>query len=69
MLTVEFKTSLLAPARAQGFLFQAQVVKLGKTLTFCEARVLAEDGNVEQRLVANMTATLMAIHDRPGITH
>jgi uncharacterized protein (TIGR00369 family) len=41
VLTVEFKTSLLAPARGQRFLFQAQVVKPGKTLTFCEARAFA----------------------------
>lgn len=69
VLTVEFKTSLLAPARGQRFLFRAQVVKPGKTLTFCEARALATDGNAEPRLVASMAATLMAIYDRPEITH
>jgi uncharacterized protein (TIGR00369 family) len=69
VLTVEFKTSLLAPARGQRFLFQAQVVKPGKTLTFCEARAFAEDGTAEPRLVASMAATLMAVYDRPGITH
>ncbi len=68
VLTVEFKTSLLAPARGQRFLFQAQVVKPGKSLTFCEARALAEDGNAERRQVASMTATLMAVYDRPEIT-
>ena len=69
VLTVEFKTSLLAPARGQRFLFQARVVKPGKTLTFCEARAFAVDGTAEPRLVASMAATLMAIYDRPGITH
>ena len=69
VLTVEFKTSLLAPARGQRFIFQAQVVKPGKTLTFCEARAFAEDGTSEPRLVASMAATLMAIFDRPVITH
>ena len=68
VLTVEFKTGLLAPAKGERFIFQAQVVKPGKTLTFCEARALAEDGNAEPRLVATMSATLMAIYDRPGIT-
>jgi len=68
VLTVEFKISLLAPARGQRFLFRAQVVKPGKTLTFCEASASAEDGDAEPRLVATMTATLMAIYDRPGIT-
>ncbi len=69
VLTVEFKTSLLAPARGQRFTFQGQVVKAGKTLTFCEARAFAEEGDAEPRLVASMTATLMAIYDRPEITH
>src|SRR5579862_1248718 len=68
VLTVEFKTTLIAPAKGQRFLFQAQVVKAGKSLTFCEARALAEDGKADPRLVATMTATLMAIYDRPGIT-
>ena len=68
VLTVEFKISLLAPARGQRFLFRAQVVKPGKTLTFCEASASAEDGDAEPRLVATMTATLMAIYDRAGIT-
>jgi uncharacterized protein (TIGR00369 family) len=69
VLTVEFKASLLAPARGQRFIFQAQVVKPGKTLTFCEARAFAEGGTAEPRLVASMAATLMAIYDRQGITH
>lgn len=69
VLTVEFKTNFLAPAQGQLFFFRAQVVKPGKTLTFCEARAFAKDGDTEPRLVASMTATLMAIYDRPGITH
>jgi uncharacterized protein (TIGR00369 family) len=64
VLTVEFKTSLMAPAQAQRFVFQAHVVKPGKTLTFCEAKALAIDGDSEPRLVASMTATMMAIYDR-----
>lgn len=68
VLTVEFKTSLLAPARGQRFDFRAEVVKPGKTLTFCEAKAYALDGSAEPRLVASMSATLMAIYDRPGIT-
>jgi uncharacterized protein (TIGR00369 family) len=69
VLTVEFKTSLLAPARGRRFVFWAQVVKPGRTLTFCEARAFAEDGDAEPRLVASMAATLMAVYDRPGVTH
>lgn len=68
VLTVEFKTSLLSPAQGERFVFQAEVVKPGRTLTFCEARALAENGDAEPRLVATMSATLMAIQDRPGIS-
>ena len=68
VLTVEFKTSLLAPAQGERFIFRAHVIKPGKTLTFCEAQAFATLGNAEPRLVATMSATLMAIYDRPGIT-
>src|SRR5580658_5809254 len=44
VLTVEFKTNLLAPAQGQRFIFQARVIKPGKTLTFCEATALAKNG-------------------------
>jgi len=60
ILTVEFKTTLLAPAKGKGFLFRATVVKPGRTLTFCEARAYAEQDRSET-LVASMTGTLMAM--------
>jgi uncharacterized protein (TIGR00369 family) len=60
ILTVEFKTNLLAPARGERFLFRAAVVKPGRTLTVCEARAFAEHRAVET-LVATMTGTLMAM--------
>ena len=60
VLTVEFKTNLLAPARGDRFMFRANVVKPGRTLTVCEARAFAEDQGVEN-LIATMTGTLMAI--------
>jgi uncharacterized protein (TIGR00369 family) len=60
ILTVEFKTNLLAPAKGERFLFRAQVLKPGRTLTVCEARALAvRDG--QEALVASMTGTLMAL--------
>ncbi|MBN8991172.1 MAG: PaaI family thioesterase [Rhizobiales bacterium] len=63
ILTVEFKTNLLAPARGQRFAFRGSVVKPGRTLTVCEARAYAdEDGN--ETLVATMTGTLMALPRR-----
>ena len=63
ILTVEFKTTLLAPARGGRFIFKAEVVKPGRTLTFCEARAFAEhDGKTTP--IATMTATLMAMLPR-----
>jgi len=69
VLTVEFKTNLLAPAMGRRFLFRAGVVKPGRTLTVCEARAFAADGSGDgaERLVATMTGTLMALFDRHGI--
>jgi uncharacterized protein (TIGR00369 family) len=63
ILTVEFKTNLLAPARGERFCFRAHVVKPGRTLTVCEARAFAEIGGVET-LIATMTGTLMALPRR-----
>ncbi len=66
VLTVEFKTNLIAPAKGERFAFRAQVVKPGRTLTVCDARAYGiEDG--KERLIATMTGTLMALIDRPGL--
>ena len=63
ILTVEFKTNLLAPAKGERFEFRGQVVKPGRTLTVCEGRAYAINNGVES-LVATMTGTLMAIMPR-----
>jgi acyl-coenzyme A thioesterase PaaI-like protein len=68
VLTVEFKTNLLAPAKGERFLFRGRVIKPGRTLTVCEAQAVALAGD-EERLVATMTGTLMALFDRQGIVH
>jgi uncharacterized protein (TIGR00369 family) len=68
VLTVEFKTNLLAPARGDYFLFRAHVVKPGRTITVCDAQAFAIEGGKE-KLVATMTGTLMALFDRDGIAH
>ena len=63
ILTVEFKTNLLAPAKGERFAFRAHVVKPGRTLTVCEARAFAQaDGS--ETLIATMTGTLMALVPR-----
>jgi uncharacterized protein (TIGR00369 family) len=63
ILTVEFKTNLLAPAKGERFAFRASVVKPGRTLTVCEARAFAQAGGSET-LIASMTGTLMALGPR-----
>jgi uncharacterized protein (TIGR00369 family) len=63
ILTVEFKTNLLAPARGERFAFRATVVKPGRTLTVCEARAYAiQDGG--ETLIATMSGTLMVLAPR-----
>jgi uncharacterized protein (TIGR00369 family) len=63
ILTVEFKTNLLAPAKGERFAFRACVVKPGRTLTVCEARAFAQAEGAES-LIATMTGTLMALTRR-----
>lgn len=66
VLTAEFKINLLNPADGERFRFVAEVVKPGRTLTVCEARAYAMKGENE-KLVATMTATLMAMVGRTGV--
>ena len=67
VLTVEFKTNLLAPAKGQRFVFRGRVVKPGRTVTVCEKQALALAVGSEERLIATMTGTLMALFDRQDI--
>ena len=67
VLTVEFKTNLLAPAKGERFLFRAHVVKPGRTLTVCDGQAFALENAGDERLVATMNGTLMALYDRPSI--
>jgi uncharacterized protein (TIGR00369 family) len=68
VLTIEFKTNLMAPAKGELFTFRGRVVKPGRTITVAEAEAFAHDGGAS-KLVASMTATLMAVTGREGIQH
>ncbi len=68
ILTVEFKTTLLAPARGERFVFKAEVIKPGRTLTFCEAKAFAEYDGLTT-LIASMSGTLMAMLPRAAAPH
>lgn len=66
VLTVEFKTNFIAPAKGKRFLFRGEVLKPGKTLTVCEARAYGIAGESE-KLIASMSGTLMSIYGREGV--
>ena len=68
VLTIEFKVNLLAPARGPDFRFEAQVTKAGRTISVVDGRAL-ERGSSGERVVATMTATIMAVIGREGVHH
>jgi uncharacterized protein (TIGR00369 family) len=66
VLTTEFKINFLAPATGERIIARGKVVKAGRVLTLAQTEVLAESEGRE-RLIALLTATLMAIERREGI--
>ena len=66
VLTTEFKINLLAPAAGERILARGRVVKSGRTLTLAQAEVFAKTGERE-KLIAFLTATLMAVKGRDDI--
>lgn len=66
VLSIEFKTNLLRPAKGQNFLARGRVVKPGRNVTFCEASAFVVD-NDKEVLVATMSGTMMAVRQREGI--
>ena len=68
VLTIEFKINLLAPARGERFRMEGRVLKPGRTITVCEGRAYAFEG-AQQKLVATMGCTLMAVTGRENIYH
>jgi len=66
VLTVEFKTNLLAPARGEELIARGRVVRAGRTITVCQADASMLSDGVETS-VATMLSTIMAVRDRPDI--
>ena len=67
VLTTEFKINLVAPATGDVIVARGRVVKAGRTLTLAQTEVFAvTDG--KEKLVALLTATMMSIRDRDGIS-
>lgn len=73
VLTIEFKTNLLAPAKGDHFIARGRVVRAGRTIVVCSGDVIAlqdgEEGEGEQGIaVATMLATMLVAQDRAGIS-
>ncbi len=67
VLTTEFKINLVAPAAGDLIVARGRVVKAGRTLTLAQTEVFAIIGGRE-KLIALLTATMMAIEGRDGVT-
>ncbi len=66
VLTTEFKINLVAPAMGEIIIARGRVIKAGRTLTLAQTDVVAiTDG--KEKLVAFLTATLMAMEGRDGV--
>lgn len=66
VLTTEFKINLVAPAVGDRIVARGKVLKSGRTLTLAQAEVHSEHhGSV--KLVAFLTATMMAVDDRKDV--
>jgi uncharacterized protein (TIGR00369 family) len=66
VLSTEFKINLLAPATGDRIIARGRVIKAGRTLTVAQSEVFAHT-NGEEKLIALLTATLMAVGARDGI--
>jgi uncharacterized protein (TIGR00369 family) len=67
VLTAEFKINFVAPAAGESLLARGRVLKPGRTLTLAMAEVFAVSGG-KPKLCAVMTATIMAIAGREGVS-
>lgn len=66
VLTIEFKVNLLAPASGERLIATGCVKKAGRSIVVAQADVESETDD-KRKLVATMTATLMAIAGREGV--
>ena len=67
VLTIEFKTSLMHPAKGERFRFEGRVIKPGRTIMFCEADAFAINPSEPDKKVASLTATMMVVTGRDDI--
>lgn len=58
VLSVEFKTNLMRPATAQKIVATGKVIKSGKSLVFCEAKITDEKETIQ---FASLQGTMFCI--------
>jgi uncharacterized protein (TIGR00369 family) len=63
VLSIEFKVNMLAPAKGDGVVARAQVIRAGRTIVVTRADVYAITGT-EEKLVAAMQGTMMVVTGR-----
>jgi uncharacterized protein (TIGR00369 family) len=64
VLTVEYKVNFVSPAQGERMIARGRVIKPGGILTVCAGDAYALiDG--EEKTIATMLATMMAIYERP----
>ncbi len=66
VLAVEYKINLMAPAVGEVLIARGRVVRTGRTLSVCQAEMVAVEGGTE-RPVALLVSTVMTVRDRPGV--
>lgn len=66
VLTVEFKTNLMAPARGVELIARGRTLRSGRTISVCQGEAVMKDEGGETQ-VATMLATIMTVRDRPDV--
>jgi len=67
VLTAEFKINLMAPGIGELMMARGRVIKAGRTLTLAQTDVFAVHEGREKQ-IALLTATLMAVEGRDGVS-
>jgi uncharacterized protein (TIGR00369 family) len=61
VLTAEFKINLLAPAKGRELIATAEVIRKGRRLSVCLARLEVDPGSPDGRLCSIMLATIAIV--------
>lgn len=67
VLTIEYKINLVAPALGKKFVARGHVIRPGHTITVCNSDIFALNSQAEEKLIANMLATIMLLPKRDDL--